>query len=69
MPPTDRSASRRSHQIGFKYLKAIEVEGLMAAIAGLRSEPFGFRAGLRIQTLVETIQASSREGRWLKVPG
>ena len=56
------------HQIGFNDLKAIEVEGLMAAIAGVRPEPFGFRAGLRIQSLVETIQASSREGRWLEVP-
>lgn len=55
------------HQIGFNDLKAIEVAGYVNAIAGMAPEPFNFRAGLRIQTLVETIQTSSREGRWLPV--
>ena len=32
-----------------------------------RPEPFNFRKGLRIQTLVETIRRSSRERRWLPV--
>ena len=54
------------HQIGFNDLKAIEVAGYVNAIAGA-PEPFNFRKGLRIQTLVETIQTSSREGRWLDV--
>jgi len=53
------------HQLGFNDLKAIEVARFMEAIAGLRPEPFDFRAGERIQMLVETIQASAREGRWL----
>ena len=57
------------HQIGFNDLKAIEVAGFVAAVAGEGPEPFGFRAGLRIQTLVETIQASAAEGRWRDVPG
>jgi predicted dehydrogenase len=54
------------HQIGFNDLKAIEVAGYVNAIAGA-PEPFNFRKGLRIQTLVETIQTSSREGRWADV--
>ena len=41
--------------------------GATEAIAGAAPEPFNFRAGLRVQTLVETIQTSSREGRWLAV--
>ena len=55
------------HQIGFNDLKAIEVAGYVNAIAGKAPEPFNFRAGLRIQTLVETIQTSSREARWIDV--
>lgn len=55
------------HQIGFNDLKAIEVAGYVNAIAGQVAEPFNFRAGLRIQTLVETIQTSSREARWLDI--
>jgi predicted dehydrogenase len=56
------------HQLGFNDLKTIEVAGYVNAIAGAAPEPFGFRGGLRIQTLVETIQASSREQHWKDVP-
>jgi predicted dehydrogenase len=56
------------HQLGFNDLKAIEVAGYLDAIAGRRSEPFNFGAGLRIQTLVETIHASNRAGTWKDVP-
>jgi predicted dehydrogenase len=55
------------HQLGFNDLKAIEVAGYVQAIAGKTAEPYNFRKGLRIQTLVETIQQSSKEGRWLEV--
>ena len=55
------------HQLGFNDLKAIEVAGYVNAIAGTASEPFNFRKGLRIQSLVEAIQTSSSEGRWLAV--
>jgi predicted dehydrogenase len=55
------------HQLGFNDLKAIEVAGYVNAIAGVAPEPFNFRKGLRIQTLVEAIQTSSREGRWIDV--
>ena len=55
------------HQLGFNDLKAIEVAGYVNAIAGKAAEPFNFRKGLRIQTLVETIQTSSREARWIDV--
>jgi hypothetical protein len=53
------------HQLGFNDLKAIEVAGLLDA--GRRPEPFNFRAGLRIRTLVETIHASSRASAWQEI--
>ena len=55
------------HQLGFNDLKAIEVAGYVNAIAGKAPEPFNFRQGLRIQTLVETIQQSSRAQAWMDV--
>ena len=55
------------HQIGFNDLKAIEVAGYVNAIAGILPEPFNFRSGLRIQTLVETIQRSSATQTWMDV--
>jgi predicted dehydrogenase len=67
-PPYGLFCVASGHQLGFNDLKAIEVAGYLEAIAGRRPEPFNFRAGLRIQTLVETIQASSREGVWKEVP-
>ncbi|SMD06506.1 Gfo/Idh/MocA family protein [Primorskyibacter flagellatus] len=54
------------HQLGFNDLKAIEVAGFAQAIAGERDEPFNFRAGLRIQHLVETIHRSAHEMNWLE---
>ena len=55
------------HQLGFNDLKAIEVAGYLDAIAGRCGEPFNFRAGLRIQSLVETIHESSRGGAWREI--
>jgi predicted dehydrogenase len=55
------------HQLGFNDLKAIEVAGFVNAIGGRAAEPFNFRKGLRIQTLVEAVQQSSREESWLAV--
>ena len=66
-PPYGRFCVAPSHQLGFNDLKAIEVAGFVDAVAGAAGEPFNFRHGLRIQTLVETIQQSSRERRWLPV--
>ena len=66
-PPYGKLCVAPAHQLGFNDLKAIEVAGFVRAIAGEIEEPFGFRAGLRIQTLVETIARSSAEGRWLEV--
>ena len=66
-PPYGAFIVAPGHQIGFNDLKTIEVAGFVRAIAGEIAEPFGFRAGLRIQSLVETIQRSSREGRWIAV--
>jgi hypothetical protein len=55
------------HQIGSQDLKAIKVAGYSNAIAGTAREPFKFRAGLRIQTLVETIQRSSAALIWIDI--
>jgi predicted dehydrogenase len=66
-PPYGLFCVAPGHQLGFNDLKAIEVAGYLDAIAGRRPEPFNFRAGLRIQTLVETIQESSRAGAWKDV--
>ena len=66
-PPYGRFCIAAGHQIGFNDLKTIEMAGFLDALAGRIPEPFNFRKGLRIQTLVETIQNSSREERWLDV--
>jgi predicted dehydrogenase len=66
-PPYGLFCVAPAHQLGFNDLKAIEVAGYLDAIAGRGPEPFNFRAGLRIQTLVETIHASSRAGVWKEV--
>jgi predicted dehydrogenase len=68
-PPYGRFCVAPGHQIGFNDLKAIEVAGYLSAINGDGAEPFNFRAGLRIQTLVEDIQLSSGERAWRKVSG
>ena len=64
-PPYGRFCVAPGHQLGFNDLKAIEVARYMDAIAGNTPEPFNFRAGLRVQELVEAIHRSAREGRWL----
>jgi predicted dehydrogenase len=66
-PPYGLFCVAPGHQLGFNDLKAIEAAGFLDAVAGRRPEPFNFRAGLRIQTLVETILASSRAGAWQEV--
>jgi predicted dehydrogenase len=66
-PPYGLFCVAPGHQLGFNDLKAIEAAGFLDAVAGSRPEPFNFRAGLRIQTLVETIHGSSRAGAWKEV--
>jgi predicted dehydrogenase len=66
-PPYGLFCVAPGHQLGFNDLKAIEVAGFLDAVVERRPEPFNFRAGLRIQTLVETIQTSSHEGVWKEV--
>ncbi|HEU0223303.1 MAG TPA: Gfo/Idh/MocA family oxidoreductase [Paracoccaceae bacterium] len=66
-PPYGLFCVAPGHQLGFNDLKAIEVARYLDAIAGKRPEPFNFRAGLRVQTLVETIHRSSREGTWIRI--
>ncbi len=65
--PYGRFCVAPGHQLGFNDLKAIEVARFAEAIAGMRPEPFNFRAGQRVQELVEAIRASAREARWLSV--
>src|SRR5271167_1249449 len=67
-PPYGLFCVAPGHQLGFNDLKAIEVADYLEAIAGRRAKPFNFRAGLRIQTLVEAIHDSSRAGAWRDVP-
>ncbi|SLN69709.1 Glucose-6-phosphate 3-dehydrogenase [Aquimixticola soesokkakensis] len=66
-PPYGLFCVAPGHQIGFNDLKAIEVAGYLNAINGDGAEPFNFRAGLRIQTVLEDIQQSSLERAWRKV--
>jgi predicted dehydrogenase len=54
------------HQLGFNDLKAIEVARFVDAIR-TRSEPFNFRAGQRNQDLVEAIQRSALEEKWMSL--
>lgn len=63
-PPYGQFIVAPGHQIGFNDLKTIEMARFVQAIGNQCPEPFNFRAGLRIQTLVETIQASAREQAW-----
>jgi predicted dehydrogenase len=66
--PFGRFCPAAGHQIGFNDLKAIEVARFMEAIAGKRAEPYNFRAGQRMQELVEAVARSSRERQWVEVP-
>ena len=66
-PPYGEFIVAPGHQIGFNDLKTIEVAGYLSAISGSSTEPFNFRSGLRIQSLVEEIQASARENAWRTV--
>jgi predicted dehydrogenase len=63
-PPYGNFVVAPGHQIGFNDLKTIEVAEFVKAIGNRHPEPFNFRASLRIQTLVERIQESSREALW-----
>lgn len=63
--PYGRFCVAPGHQIGFNDLKAIEIAGFADAIAGRVPEPFNFRAGWRIQRLVEAIQTSSKQREWI----
>ena len=64
-PPYGRFCVAPGHQLGFNDLKAVEVARYLEAISGELDEPFNFRAGLRVQQLVETIHASRRAVAWM----
>ncbi len=65
--PYDRFCVAPGHQLGFNDLKAIEAAGFVEAITGKTAEPFNFRAGLRVQELVESVQRSVREEGWVRL--
>ncbi len=66
-PPYGAFCVAPGHQIGFNDLKAIEIAGFVRAVAGEAPEPFNFRAGWRIQNLVEHVQTAARRGVWIDV--
>jgi predicted dehydrogenase len=66
-PPYGRFCVAPGHQLGFNDLKAIEIAGFLDALAGRGVEPFNFRAGLRVQELVEAVHRASRERAWIQV--
>jgi predicted dehydrogenase len=66
-PPYGLFCVAPGHQIGFNDLKAIEIARYMDAISGKTPEPFNFRQGQRIQTVVETIHSSSQAVAWKAV--
>ncbi|MFQ8431331.1 Gfo/Idh/MocA family protein [Amaricoccus sp. W119] len=66
-PPYGRFCVAGGHQLGFNDLKAIEVQGFVQAIAGERPEPFNFRAGARIMTVIEAIATSSKARAWMEL--
>ncbi|TPK97715.1 Gfo/Idh/MocA family oxidoreductase [Mesorhizobium sp. B2-4-12] len=64
-PPYGLFCVAPGHQLGFNDLKAIEIALFLEAIAGQRSEPFGFKSGQRVQELVEAVHTSAVETRWV----
>jgi predicted dehydrogenase len=67
-PPYGNFCVAPGHQIGFNDLKTIEIARFVTAIADRSEEPYGFSAGLRIQTLIETIRTSAETDAWCSVP-
>jgi predicted dehydrogenase len=65
-PPYGRFCVAPGHQLGFNDLKAIEIAGFIEAIAAGRPGPFDFRAGARIQFLVDAIHRSAAGKRWIE---
>ncbi len=65
--PYGRFCPAPGHQLGFNDLKAIEINGFLEAVAGLRQEPFNFRSGARVQRLVEAVRLSAAQRRWRMV--
>lgn len=63
-PPYGRFCVAPGHQLGFNDLKAAEIAGFAEALAGRAAEPFNFRAGWRIQHLVEAVHESSNARQW-----
>ena len=66
-PPYAAFCAAPGHQIGFNDLKAIEVAGFLRAVAGETPAPYDFRAGWRIQNLVERIRTAAHRGVWMDV--
>lgn len=66
-PPYGDFCVAPGHQLGFNDLKAIEVARFLDALAGRGPEVFGFRAGARVQALVEATARAATTGGWVDV--
>lgn len=66
-PPYGQFIVAPGHQIGFNDLKTIEVAGFIGSVTGTAEEPFNFRAGTRIQRLVERTQHSAQHQCWVEI--
>jgi predicted dehydrogenase len=64
-PPYGMFNAEPGWALGQTDLKTIQIAGILLAIAGKGPDLFNFHKAARIQGLVELIQQSSREGRWL----
>jgi predicted dehydrogenase len=54
------------HQLGFNDLKVMEVAGLLEGLAGGPAPEPDFTAAWRIAQVIEAIQLSAAEGRWVR---
>jgi predicted dehydrogenase len=55
------------HGLGYNDLKVIEVRNVIEAVAGQRVGAPDFAEGWRVQQVVEAIERSHAEGRWVEV--
>jgi hypothetical protein len=61
-PPFGKVCVAPAHQLGFNDLKAIEVAGVVRAIAGEIEEPFGFRAVCEFRRPSKRLRARRLKG-------
>ena len=65
-PPYAAFCPAPGHQLGFNELKVVEVKALLDAIAGGTEAEPDFAAGHEIASVIEAIQVSAVERRWVR---